>query len=326
VPFFKANNPFNTFLIFIYALAIKFIWLIHPHGPEVKWIDGWLSPFLVPKIIDLLNSHPVFYSLIVYLLLITQALSINKIVNDQRMLQRANYLPAMAYLLITSFFAEWNQLSVILIVNTIIIMAWSKMNRLYNTQQSRTILFNIGMLTGIVSLLYFPGIFFGILLFFALSINRPFRSREWLVAIIGILTPYYLLLSILYLSDRMNIFWLPYLWPKEPILSLHNWALTVIIILLTAFAIGFYYVQTNLRRQVVQVRKSWYVMIIYLILSVLTPLFYSRGIWQYYLLTTIPISVYISSALFYPRKRWFPIVLHWLLVAFVIGFSYFNLK
>jgi hypothetical protein len=124
----------------------------------------------------------------------------------------------------------------------------------------------------------------------------------------------------------MNIFWLPYLSPKIPILSLNDWTLTVIIILLAAFTIGYYFVQTNLRRQVVQVRKLWYVMIIYLLLSVLIPLFYSAGIWQYYLLTAIPISIYISSALFYPRKRWFPIVLHWLLVAFVMGFSYFKLR
>jgi hypothetical protein len=325
MPFFRANNPFNTVLLFIYALALKFYWLIHPKLPAAKWSDGWLAQLLSPKINHLYTSSPIFYSIIVYGLLVTEALMINRIVNQQRMMQKANYMPAMCYILITSLFPEWNVLSLVLITNGLIIWTWAKLNKLYNTQQPKTILFNTGLLIGVISIIYFPATAFVFLLLFAISINRPFHSREWLVALLGVITPYYFLIGILYLTDKLSLFYLPYLNSSIPVFHFNSAHWTMIIILLLALLAGFYFVQSHLTKQLVQVRKSWYVLLIYLLISAAIPLCLSMNYWQYFLLIAVPFSVYIGSALFYPRKRWFPIAIHWLLVAFVIAFSYFRL-
>jgi hypothetical protein len=37
----------------------------------------------------------------------------------------------------------------------------------------------------------------------------------------------------------------------------------------------------------------------------------------------VPLSAFLGSAFLYPEKKWFPLLLHWLMVGFVIAFSYF---
>lgn len=287
-------------------------------------MDGWMGNLLKPMTDHLLATSPILYSSIVYLIIVTQALMINRVVNQQRMMPKANYMAAMCYILITSLFPDWNVLSVVLIAQTFLIWAWSKMNRLYNTSQPKTILFNIGLLMGIVSILYFPATGFCILFLIAIAINRAFRPQEWLVALLGVITPYYFLLSLLYLNDNFHSFYMPYLLPAIPVFHFNSWHWALIIILLAALVIGFYYAHSQLSKHVVQVRKSWYTFFAFLIISVLISLFFSGNIWQNYLLAAVPLSVYVGATFFYPRKRWFPIVLHWLLVAFIITFSYFN--
>src|SRR5947209_10949910 len=44
-----------------------------------------------------------------YLFLYIQALMVNYLVNEYRMMARYNYLPAMAYMIITSLLPQWNR-------------------------------------------------------------------------------------------------------------------------------------------------------------------------------------------------------------------------
>ena len=58
------------------------------------------------------------FAVITYFFLFTQALQLNSLINKNRMMQRLNFLPATAYLVITSLMPEWNHFSAPLMVNT----------------------------------------------------------------------------------------------------------------------------------------------------------------------------------------------------------------
>lgn len=154
VGIFKANNPLNTFLLFVYGLLLKFSFFSDPPVPVIKKTDGILFKELLIALKTVGASMPVIYTIIVYLLLFTQALSINKFITYHRLLQRPTYLPAMSYLLITSIFTEWNVLTAPLVINTLLIWSWREMSNLYNNQNPKTTLFNIGMITGISAFLF----------------------------------------------------------------------------------------------------------------------------------------------------------------------------
>ena len=132
------------------------------------------------------------------LLLYGQALLFNRICNDQKLLPRPNYLPAMAHMLTTSLFVEWNYFSAPLIANTLLIWIFYRMTTLPTIQRPAGAIFSIGVLIGIVTLLYRPAVVFVVLVLLALFIMRPFRLKEWAINLLGITMPYYFLALVLF--------------------------------------------------------------------------------------------------------------------------------
>lgn len=322
VGIFKANNHFNTFLLFIYGLLLKLPFFFHISIPEALPQDN----FLFVQLLNLLSAPgkqlPLIYPLISYLFLYVQALAFNKLVNSQKMITRPNYLPAMSYLLITSLFSEWNVLSSPLVINSFLIWGLSKMSNLHNSQHPKSSLFNIGAVIGIATFFYFPSLAFAALVIFSLIIMRPFKLDEWLMVGVGIITPYYFLYSYLFISDKLNQYRLPAFAVGYPQLQTGYWTLTTISILLLGFLAGIYFVRSNMRRQVVHTRKTWTLVFLYFLVAFFVPFVNSTYRFEYWSLTAIPLSAFISAAFFYPGKKWFPVLLHWSMVALVIVVNY----
>jgi hypothetical protein len=323
VGIFKASNPLNTFLLFIYGLLLKFSFFNNIRLPVIQKTDGFFFRVLIEWLNKTIANWPFIYPAITYLLLFTQALTFNKLINSQRLIQRSTHLPAMSYLLITSFFPEWNMLTAALIINTIMIWIWARINKLYNNPNPKTILFNIGLVIGISSFFYFPSLAFSVLIIFALILYRPFNLAEWIITLLGIVTPFYFLVVWLFLSDKLTTYELPVVAIAYSKFQQNYVPLIGITLLFIAFLTGGYFVEVNFRRQVVQVRKSWNLILFYLILAVIVPFINYTNTLENWLLVTVPLSAFISCAFLYPAKRWLPALLHWCMVAFIIVSGYF---
>ena len=320
---FRAGNPLNTFLLFIYGLLLKFSFFRDAPLPVIQKTDGIFFKELIIWLNKAAIGWPFLYPLVTYLLLFTQAITFNKLLNNQRLIQRSTHLPAMSYLLLTSLFPEWNVLTSTLIINTIMIWVWARINNLYNSSNPKTLLFNIGMVIGICSFFYFPSLAFAFLIVFALILTRPFNLAEWIIALIGIATPYYLLFSYLFLSDKLKNYKLPVFNIAYPKFQQNYWALPAIALIVIAFFTGAYFVDANFRRQVVQVRNGWSLILFYLVVASFIPFINYTHTFEYWILTAVPLTAFIACAFFYPSKTWFPILLHWLMVALIITTSYF---
>jgi len=178
---------------------------LHPVIPQAQPIDGFLYKAILNALQSVGKGLPILYSVITFTLLYTQAIYFNKLVNDQRIMQRPNYLTGMSYLLITSLFAEWNMLSSPLIINSLLIWVWAKMSGLNAHQKPKAALFNIGIAIGICTFFYFPSLAFAALIIFGLALTRAFKLAEWLIALLGIITPYYFLLAYVFLTDKWHL-------------------------------------------------------------------------------------------------------------------------
>ncbi len=296
---------------------------LHPSIPVVQQPDGFLYRVFLKWLQPAGEAYPLLYSLITFLLLFTQAFLLNRVVNSQRLLNKINYLPAMSYLLITSLFSEWYHLSAPLIINSLLIWLLSELCKLHNNPNPKTILFNIGIVTGIATFFYFPSIAFLLLIIVGLVITRPFKITEWLMVGLGILTPYYFMFSWLYLSDRLNDYRLPELGVTIPILNGSIWALIAIILILVMIVVGIFFIRFHMRRQLVQTRKSWGLVFLYLFVSLLVPFLNETDNFDYWILAAIPVSIIASASLLYPERKWFAFFIHWGLVALVIIMGYF---
>lgn len=320
---FKANNPYNTFLLLVYGILLKLPMFLHPKVPKEQMIDGFLYRALLKWLQPVGGSLPVIYALIAFFLLYTQAVSFNKMVNELRLMQKNNYLTGMSYLLVTSLFTEWNMLSAPLIINTLLIWVWARMSSLHNDNNPKTTLFNIGIAIGLATFFYFPSLAFVLLVIFGLAIIRPFKLSEWVIALMGIITPYYFLLALVFLTDKWKEYRFPGFAVTSPKFNQNNWSYIAIgIVILTGIA-GFLYVQQNFRRQLIQARKSWNLIFLYLVVAVLVPFINATHTFEYWILLAVPLSALLGAAFLYPNKKIIPLVLHWVMVAFVIAISYF---
>ena len=322
VGIFKHKNPGNTLLLLIYALVLKFPSFLYPAAPLQLPGDHYLYEQLV-RLLLALNLPPILYSLVVFILIFAQALLINRICNAQKMIAKPTYLPAMAFILITSLFVEWNQFSAPLLINTFLIWIFYQIMILYNVSKAGNVIFNIGLLLGIITMLYSPAIVFIILVLFTLFIMRPFRVQEWVIAILGATTPYYFLALILYFTNQWS--WdslVPTLAFRLPMMPTSVFTTISIALLVIPFVIGGIYVQNNLNKMLIQVRQGWSLLLIMLMISLSVILVDGDPTYVNWSLCVVPISAFHSAAYFYPSKRTIPLVMHWITFGYALYLNY----
>jgi hypothetical protein len=285
--------------------------------------DGKLYHLFLSSISTPGQSNGLICSVIAFAFLYGQALLINYLVNEQKLTSRQTFLPAMAYLLITSLLPEWNYLSAPLITNTIIIWAFIKVFKLYNAAIASGVIFNIGLLLGIGSFLYFPSIAFLLCILLGLMILRPFRIKEFVLLVLGILTPYYFFIIYLFLNDRLvfsNVF--PTFVIQIPALENNIRVATAILFLGMPFLMGGYFIQTHLRKMLIQARKNWSIMLLYVLLSLLVPFINSTGSFNNWVIVAAPFAAFHACAYLYPKRNVIPALLFFLTVAFILFKQY----
>jgi len=317
VSLFKDRSPAAIFWLIILSIIVHSHFFVETPAVHVTDADGILSAFLKNYITLIFSGLLVF---IYHAFVILQSLSLNHLFTNHRMYSRANYLPAMVYILLTGVFTEWSSFTPALIANTILIWFFAKTIRLYNTHNPKALLFNIGLLTGVSIILYHPLVLLVPVAFFALMILRPFVLTEWLVLVMGIIFPFYLLASYLYFTDRLHTMksyipqWyinLPYIENK---IVFFITVATIIIVLLT----GLFYWQQENRRLLIQVRKNWVVLLAMLFVLLPLPFISKNAGIESLILCIVPGSPLIAKGFLAPKKNTVPALMFWALISLVV--------
>src|SRR5688500_18836496 len=105
---------------------------MEPHPPIIRPSDGILFEAITRLFGSTAKSSSVFYPLLTFALLFLQAIMITRFINNQRMMNKPNYLAGIAYILITSLLPEWNYFSAPLLCNTILLFVLSALFGIYN--------------------------------------------------------------------------------------------------------------------------------------------------------------------------------------------------
>lgn len=289
--------------------------------------DGFLYHALIRGLGSISKGPGIIYPLVSYLLIFSQALMLNVFFYQHRLLSRPNFLPALSYILITALFPEWWQLSSALVVNTLLIWAWNNMASLYKNQRAKQIVFNTGIIIGVCSFFYFPAIGFIVMLFAALVIMRPVNLTEWLTAILGLTMPYYFLFAWSYLRgtwsrDRF----IPDIFFSYPEFQQTVWAWGALLLLMVPFLVSGFYIQGSILRMLIQARKGWSLLLVYLLTALLLPFVHPTMSFEYWILSAVPFAAFHANVFFSPQNRLIPALLHVLMAVFILCLNYFVLK
>lgn len=320
IAIFKQKSPGNVAVLLVFGLLLKLPLFLYPKNIIASQIDGRLYQWLISQ---LPPGNSALYSIIAFSLLYIQALMINYMVNEYRMIVKATYLPAMAYLLITSLLPEWNYLSSPMLANTFIIWIFVYLFSLYNSGNAKAQVYNIGLIAGITSYIYFPSVAFAICVLLGLMILKPFRLNEVILFFLGGLTPYYFHAVYLFLFSQLSfVNFFPRVSVKLPEVKNSIWLAGSILLLTIPFLIGGYYVQVHLRKMLIQVRKNWSVLLIYLVLAFFIPFINSDQSFHTWILVAVPFAAFHACAYFYPVKRWFPLLLFFITIGYILYQQY----
>ena len=323
IALFKQKSPANLIVLLIFGLLIKMPLFLYPKTITAGAADGplyhlFLSFFTAPG-----KDNALSCSVIAFFLLYVQALLINYLVNEHRMTSKQTFLPAMAYLLISSLLPEWNYLSAPLVSATFIFWCFIKLFRLYNAPLASGIVFNIGLLLGISSFIYFPSIAFLICLFVGLMILRPFRVNELIILLLGILSPYYFYAVYLFLNDKLALAkLLPLLQIEIPPIQNNIWIAAAIVFLGLPFLMGGYFIQAQLRKMLIQVRKNWSILLLYVLISLIIPFVNAGSSVQNWVVLIAPFAAFHACAYLYPKKAAVSTLLFFLTTAFILFQQY----
>ncbi len=321
----KQKNPVNILVLFIIGILIKLPMFTGVLQPIITDGDAILYRKIV-SVLSNINTNPFFFAIFTYLLLFTQSLQLNKLINDQRMMQKNTYLPAASYLLCTSLLPDWNFFSAPLLVNSLVLLVFNGLFRIHDKYTVKATVFNIGLAIGISSFIFFPSIVFFIWLIFGLLVMRPVRFNEWLICLLGVTAPYYFYAAYLLITNSWS--WELLVQPIRlnlPSPTQTFWLAASGLLLVIPFLVGGYYVQENLRRMLIQVRKSWSLILIYLLFALFIPFLNNNADgFQNWVLIMIPFAAFHACAYLYPPQRMFSVIIFWITILFILGYQYFG--
>ena len=321
---FRQKNPGNALILLVYALVLKFSLFIHPVAPALHPEDNYLYRVILRGLDKVFGHTPLVYSILSFLILFSQATLFNRICNHNKLLPKPNYLPGMSYIIITSLLPDWGHFSAPLLINSIMIWIYYRMIDLYNSHRPLSSIFGIGIWTGVVSLLYIPAMAFLLLVLFGLITMRPFRIREWLVGLLGFTCPYYFLFLVLYLTSHWE--WekvVPHIVFTLPAMPTSIWTTLGMFWLVLPFIAGGYFAQKNLSKMLIQIRKSWSLLLLYLVVAVVIILINRADSYENWIVMAVPFAGFHAAAYYYPQRTTGPLILHWLIVTYIIAFNYF---
>jgi len=316
---FKQKSPGNIVILLIFGLLLKLPLFLFPRNVKATAGDGALYRLLVEN----LPPEGWLFSFLAFVLLYVQALMVNYLVNEYRMISRQNYLPGMAYMLLTSFMPEWSYFSAPLLAATLVIWSFIKLFRLYNLPNAKPQVFNVGLITGISSYIYFPAAAFAVCILLGLMILKPFRLNEVILFLLGCLTPYYFHAVYLFLTNNLSLArFLPQVTLEVPRIR-SNIPLAVSTLLLAIpFLMGGYAIQVHLRKMLIQVRKNWSIVVLYLLLAFFVPFINSQQSFHTWVLVVAPFALFHACAYFYQRRGWVAMALFVLTTGYVLYMQY----
>ncbi|MFY9309213.1 MAG: DUF6427 family protein [Bacteroidia bacterium] len=201
IRFFKNNSPSAFIILPLFAL---FFWVPGFFAAHDAFDFG--MPFYT-AVIKWFSGSGGIASFVAYVLVIAQAFLLNYIVNENEVLSKPSFLPALLYIVFMSSDTAQLTLYPLLFANLFILLAIHKLVSSYRKDTAFSNSFDAAFLLSVASLFYFPCVVFFPVLYVGFILFRPFNWREWVIALIGIVVPFTFVFTYFFWNDMLGSLW-----------------------------------------------------------------------------------------------------------------------
>lgn len=318
--FFKTNNPAVVLLYVPYMVLLRLFFLKSniaypepqiPAEPFSQLVFGWIG-----------NSS-LLLILCGAIVQFIQALLINGLVNQNKMTARKTYLPGAIYLLLASMFAENQLLSAPMLGFAFVLGAVSNVFQLAKKEKMNGALYDAGFLMGMAALFHLPFLLFFVFLYLALGSVRAIVVREWIVALLGFLTPAFLVFTVYFVAE----------WPAPNFYSSGIFRLVAMSVVqkMVLAIVAFFSVVTlggmqgALYSAVIQVRKFTTILLSLFVFVAISFFLQERVSMAHLMGLLVPVSVIGAMILVQVKRWWIAEVLHIILLLLVLALQWLPL-
>jgi general stress protein CsbA len=300
----RNNSPYTAILLFIFALCTQLQSLMHPVLPQAADTQLMYSGLL--HILSFVLGKSAFaYSFLGVVLVYLQALLLNAIAARQRLFVHNTYLVAFAYLGLSALHPALSQFSPMLLVNMCILFAVNELLLLKQAQNAGKYIFNMGFALMIAGLIQFSALALVLFLLFSLIVLRPFSFREWMIMLVGLSLPLYIVSVWLFCTDKLHLL---YLWPDLGVslpsqLKPAQYYLGVFSGLIIWLSISMYNMQTNLPKAPIYIRRCWIAITALLIVSLIAATFADKEVSAVWVVCLPALSLIMAHAFINERSK-----------------------
>jgi hypothetical protein len=321
---FRALNPLNILWLAVFSIVLRLGYMVQlPPHIDFVFVESYTQTVLPVSFKNLLS--PIVNLLIAAALVFAQALWLNQLVNKYNLLGKPTFLPALMYVTISALLVPFLALSPPLICNFLVLWMIDKLFSFYKDENAITTAFDLGIIVGIGTLVYFPYIYMFLAVLIGFIIFRAFNWREWAAVLVGFATVFFFLAVYYYWTDRLDQFyaiWLPlgHSFPNQIRFNYYNYLMLIPVIII--FGLGFITIRQNYFKSYVQIRKSFQMLTIVFVVAALS--FYVKANFRvsHFMLCAVPAAIIFAYYFLYAAKRWFYEILYLLLVSGIIYFQF----
>jgi hypothetical protein len=97
-----------------------------------------------------------------------------------------------------------------------------------------------------------------------------------------------------------------------------------LLLLMLPFLFSGFYIQNAILRMLIQVRKNWSLLLVYLLIALLVPFINGSRGFGYWIICAVPFAAFHSN--FYNQQKLVPTVFHWVTAGFILALNYYMLS
>lgn len=309
--YFRVNDPYRILGAFVLLVLTRLPYLLYGAPmtlPELNWMlvgerlsegytlytgvwddTGPLAAFIYTLIEFVFNRSATVYVILSIFLTTYQALLFNNFLLNKKAYDENTFVPALAYVLFSSFSVDFYFLSPVLISLTWILLAMRNVFYRIESRSRDNRILGTGIYLGLAALCYLPSIIFLVSTFMAYLLFTNVSFRRYLLLLYGTAMPLLIAATYYFMNDALDEFisqyLLSYLEQGRKVFTSPLQLLYIGIIPLAFLLISFYRVgQQRFTNQQTKLQQIMFIKI----LATLGTLFFVRELAPFHLLPLVP--------------------------------------
>ena len=300
VNIFRHNQ--TTSIAFIISLCV-FIWVGISFGSSdiVEESSSFFYNFLISPI----ESKPLLQRFLLGILIFWQCILMNRMMVQEKIISTNSFYPALFYFLLISISPEIIYLNPTILSMLLLILAITKILSTYLDKNAYSKVFESAFLISLAGLIHTPFIVFIPIVWIGMSIFSQVEWRHWILSIIAIICPWYIMFSITtFYSIEHSIFGssLLFLFGEGPKYSLNLGDFLCLIIYGFICSVALIELMIRLKQKNIKARKSYILLLWIIPFSVIYFLVSNDFFCMKLIICAIPLSAAISNY-FYHHKN-----------------------